>query len=55
MLAIGALVRVQPPFDEAFPDAYRIAEIRAAEDNQTVVFLEGVEPAFSPDYLELAE
>lgn len=54
MLAIGVVVRVRPPFNEAYPDTYRVAEIRAAEDNQTVVFLEGVDPAFSPDYLELA-
>jgi hypothetical protein len=55
MLTIGTEVRVLPPFDEAFPDVYHIAEIRAAEDNQTVVFLEGVDSAFSPDYLEPAE
>ena len=50
----GMSVRVLPPFAEAFPATYTVAEVRLADDQQTVVFLEGIETAFAPVYLEQA-
>lgn len=54
MLTVGTSVRVLPPFAEAFPETYTVAEVKVVEDGQTVVFLEGIDSAFSPDYLESA-
>ena len=54
MLSVGTSVRVLPPFAEAFPETYKIAAVQPAEDSQTVVYLDGIDSAFSPDYLEPA-
>lgn len=54
MLTVGTKVRVLPPFDQAFPDTYTVAAAQFAEDSQTVVYLDGIDSAFSPDYLEQA-
>lgn len=51
----GATVKVREPFSESSPGAYVVASVTLADDGQTVVYLEGVEPAFSPEYLENAE
>lgn len=48
----GMLVRVLPPFDEAYPGTYQVVQVGAAEDGQVVVYLEGIESAFAPSYLE---
>lgn len=48
----GMLVRVLEPFNEAYPNTYLIVQVDAAEDGQQVVYLEGIESAFSPAYLE---
>lgn len=50
----GMSVRVLPPFAEAFPGTYTVAEVRQADDQQTIVLLEGIETAFAPVYLEQA-
>lgn len=50
----GMTVRVLPPFAEAFPGTFTVAEVRQAEDGQTIVLLEGIDPAFAPLYLEQA-
>lgn len=49
----GSTVRVKAPFDEAFPDTYTIERTELADDGQPVVYLVGVELAFSPDNLEI--
>lgn len=50
----GMLVRVLPPFDEAYPGTYQVVQVGVAEDGQMVVYLEGIESAFAPSYLEAA-
>ena len=52
MFEVGQTVRVLPPFAEAFPDHYVVASVTTAADGQAIVLLAGIEPAFSPDYLE---
>jgi hypothetical protein len=47
-------VIVLPPFADAFPGVYTVASVGTADDGQTVVYLEGIEPAFAPIYLEVA-
>lgn len=54
MLRVGTAVRVLPPFAEAFPGTYTVSDVQIAEDSQTVVYLEGIDTAFAPDYLEQA-
>lgn len=54
MLTVGMEVRVLSPFDQAFPATYTVVDVCVAEDNQTIVYLDGIETAFSPDYLEQA-
>jgi hypothetical protein len=54
MLTVGMQVRVLSPFDQAFPATYTVADVRVAEDNQTIVYLDGIDTAFAPDYLEQA-
>ena len=49
----GSTVRVKAPFDAAFPDTYTVERTELADDGQPVVYLVGVEPAFSPDNLEV--
>ena len=51
----GASVKVREPFSESFPGVYVVASTALADDGQTIVYLEGVESAFSPEYLENAE
>ena len=51
----GQSVRVRAPFDQDFPEAYSVAVVDTAADGQVVVYLDGIDSAFSPDYLELAE
>lgn len=51
----GMLVRVLPPFDEAYPNTYLVVQVDVAEDGQQVVYLEGIESAFAPSYLEVAQ
>lgn len=51
----GNIVRVLPPFSEAFPDQYVVREVSLAEGNQTIVYLVGVESAFAPEHLEVIE
>lgn len=48
----GSTVRVKAPFDEAFPGTYTVERTELADDGQLVVYLVGVESAFSPDNLE---
>ena len=50
---VGNEVLVLEPFHESFSDTYVVREITQATDGQEVVFLEGVEAAFSPAYLEV--
>jgi hypothetical protein len=50
----GDRVIVLPPFAEAFPGVNAVASVGTADDGQTVVYLEGIESAFAPIYLELA-
>lgn len=50
----GMLVRVLPPFDEAYPNIYPVVQVGVAEDGQQVVYLEGIESAFDSSYLEAA-
>ena len=50
----GQIVKVLPPFAEAFPGAYEVYKVTVADDGQAVVYLSGIESAFSPDYLEVA-
>lgn len=52
MLSVGTAVRVLPPFAEAFPGTYTVAGVGIAEDSQTVIYLEGIDTAFAPYYLE---
>lgn len=54
-MEVGMLVRVLPPFDEAYPNTYLVVQVAAAEDGQQVVYLDGIDPAFSPVYLEAAQ
>lgn len=49
----GSTVRVKAPFDEAFPGTYTVERTELADDGQSVVYLVGVESAFSPDNLEV--
>ncbi len=51
----GVSVRVLAPFDEAFPGTYTVERTELADDGQPVVYLVGVESAFAPENLELAE
>lgn len=51
----GSNVKVLHPFNEVFPDEYKIVSVRLADDGQTVYFLEGVFGAFSSTYLEEAK
>lgn len=51
----GSTVRVKAPFDEAFPGTYTVERTELAEDGQPVVYLIGVESAFAPEHLEVAE
>ena len=48
----GMLVRVLAPFEEAYPNTYTVVQVDTAEDSKQVVYLEGVESAFDPSYLE---
>lgn len=45
---IGDTVRILPPFGETYTGEYKIIDI----DENGVVFLENVEGAFDPIYLE---
>ncbi len=51
----GMLVRVLPPFDEAYPGTYLVVRVDTAEHGQQVMYLEGIESAFAPTYLEAAQ
>lgn len=51
----GMLVRVLSPFDEGYPNTYPVVQVDIAEDGQLVVYLEGIESAFAPSYLEVAQ
>lgn len=51
----GMLVRVLAPFDEAYPNTYTVVQVDMAGDGQQVVYLEGIESAFAPSYLEVAQ
>ena len=53
-MEVGSSVIVKAPFDQAFPDTYTVESIGQADDGQTIVFLSGIESAFSPDHLELS-
>lgn len=48
VVAVNAFVRVLAPFDSAYPATYRV--IASSGD---VVHLEGVDPAFAPQFLEV--
>lgn len=50
----GDLVRVLPPFAEAFPDTYAIAEVIHSEDGTTAYILGGAMGGFDASYLEPA-
>jgi len=54
MIEPGQSVRVLPPFDEAFPGVYVVADMPFADDSQQIVLLDGVEPAFAPEFLGAA-
>jgi hypothetical protein len=47
-------VIVLPPFADAFPGVHTVSTVSTADDGQTVVYLEGIESAFAPMYLEAA-
>jgi hypothetical protein len=51
----GASVHILPPFADAFPGTFTVREVGTASDGQTVVFLVGVESAFSPCFLEVTQ
>ena len=53
-MEIGSKVRVKAPFDESFPDQYTVEQITQADDGNTIVYLAGIESAFSTDHLELS-
>ena len=50
MFSVGDLVRVLPPFDEAFPDAYPVEEVK---DDGTCVICGDRD--FAPCFLERAD
>jgi hypothetical protein len=50
----GDLVVVLTPFADAFPGVHTVASVGTADDGQTVIYLEGIESAFAPMYLEAA-
>jgi hypothetical protein len=50
----GDRVIVLPPFADAFPGIHTVASVGTADDGQTVVYMEGIESAFAPAYLEAA-
>jgi hypothetical protein len=50
----GDRVVILPPFAEIFPGAHTVSYVGTADDGQTVVYLEGIESAFAPTYLEAA-
>jgi hypothetical protein len=50
----GDRVIVLPPFADAFPGVHTVSTVGTADDGQTVIYLEGIESAFAPIYLEAA-
>ena len=54
MLAVGQLVRVLPPFDEAFPGEREITDVVNSEDGTTAYIL-GDCGGFDAAYLETIE
>lgn len=53
--AVGAKVRVLPPFAEAFPGIYTVVEVQTYPDGQASCLLADLEGAFDPKFLEPAE
>lgn len=51
----GDAVVLLPPFNVHFSGVQIIAGTGAADDGQPVVYLEGIESAFSPVFLQRAE
>lgn len=52
LIAPGTIVRVLPPFSEAFPEPRKVDRLESV-GGSTVVYLEGVESAFDPSFLEV--
>lgn len=48
----GAHVRILPPFAEFFPGMFEVESLESLEGGDSV-HLVGVEPTFSPQYLEV--
>lgn len=53
--AVGDSVILLPPFNLHFPGVQIVAGTGAADDGAPVVYLEGIESAFSPVFLQGAE
>lgn len=51
-MVVGDRVRILPPFDQAFPGEYEVAEINQAD---TWVKLEGEESAFDFRFVEVID
>lgn len=54
MLVVGQMVRVLPPFAEAFPGVYEIVTVITHDDGQIAYDLREI-GAFAPNYVEVVE
>lgn len=50
---IGAIVKILPPFSDAYPGEHTIEREELAADGATAYFVDGVEGGFDAQFLEV--
>lgn len=52
-MEVGSVVRVLEPFDRAFPEQYTVVTVTVAGCGAPIIYLQDIESAFDPRYLEV--